>query len=586
MGNSQSSDGNGSKNNSNAASPTSPSIARHVARRKSAHTLSNAHAKLPTASLISNSHTATQPTRAHAHATVAQSPSHTRARSINLASTTRSRLDDSLSQRSDSSIMGSESSKHQRPPSRTSTLPPPSHTSTSQGPSPSPSTRPVDVPQQQQASPRPDKDIGHFTPSEQIGSASPYGLPPSNFSRPPRLPLPIEEVHTPGSPIITPQDISSPIGQADINGLPRRASVLSSTTVDDDDGDNEAFTADQASLAPSVPMTIEWKGPGDKVYVTGTFVQWDRKFKLHRDKEKGGFSTVLQLKPGTHHLKFLVDADMTTSHDLPTTVDYTNILVNYIEVVAPLPESAEKQAPAPAEPMPIPGAALTQGQVAGTDESAAQSIPFRTEEQAAETGTSGAGAMSAVAAAETPNSATAPDPEAQQSLSPAEKRREDEAQQLQKPTRKTIPTATYTKQIPQFLLDLDTYNNPNDERFQRSSRVINTLPQPPSLPLFLGKSILNGNTPHKDDASVLIMPNHTVLNHLATSSIKNGVLATSGTTRYKRKVRPPEIASLQLAPAKSIAILTIDSFLRPSCTNPLLRTDRRNPLTKIQALQS
>jgi hypothetical protein len=35
---------------------------------------------------------------------------------------------------------------------------------------------------------------------------------------------------------------------------------------------------------------------------------------------------------------------------------------------------------------------------------------------------------------------------------------------------------------------------------------------------------------------VLIMPNHTVLNHLATSSIKNGVLATSGTTRYKRKV--------------------------------------------------
>jgi hypothetical protein len=54
--------------------------------------------------------------------------------------------------------------------------------------------------------------------------------------------------------------------------------------------------------------------------------------------------------------------------------------------------------------------------------------------------------------------------------------------------------------------------------------------------LFLGKSILNGTTPMKDDSSVLNMPNHTVLNHLATSSIKNGVLATSGTTRYKRKV--------------------------------------------------
>jgi len=582
MGNSQSNEGNGSKSNSNAASPTSPSIARHVARRKSAHTLSSAHAKLPTASLISNSHTATQPTRAHAHATVAQSPSHTRARSINLASTTRSRLDDSLSQRSDSSIMGSDSSKHQRPPSRTSTLPTPSH---AQGPSPSPSTRPVDVPQQQ-SSPRPDKDIGHFTPSEQPGSASPYGLPPSNFSRPPRLPLPIEEVHTPGSPIITPQDISAPIGQADINGLPRRASVLSSTTVDDEDaGDNEAFTADQASLAPSVPMPIEWKGPGDKVYVTGTFVQWDRKFKLHRDKENGGFSTILQLKPGTHHLKFLVDGDMTTSHELPTTVDYTNILVNYVEVVAPLPDTAEKQAPAPAEPMPIPGAAMTHGQVAGTDESAeAQSMPIRTEKQTAETEMGGAGAMSAVAATETSNSATTPSSEAPQSQSQslAEKRQQDEAQQLQKPTRKPIPTATYTKQIPQFLLDLDTYNNPNDERFQRSSRVINTLPQPPSLPLFLGKSILNGNTPHKDDASVLIMPNHTVLNHLATSSIKNGVLATSGTTRYKRKVRFPRFPSRNLALAIPIAILMTRSFLRPSCTNPLLRTDRRYPLMTVQ----
>ncbi|OJD09557.1 hypothetical protein ACJ73_10226 [Blastomyces percursus] len=42
-------------------------------------------------------------------------------------------------------------------------------------------------------------------------------------------------------------------------------------------------------------------------------------------------------------------------------------------------------------------------------------------------------------------------------------------------------------------------------------------------------------TPMKDDSSVLNMPNHTTLNHLATSSIKNGVLATSVSTRYKAK---------------------------------------------------
>jgi hypothetical protein len=72
----------------------------------------------------------------------------------------------------------------------------------------------------------------------------------------------------------------------------------------------------------------------------------------------------------------------------------------------------------------------------------------------------------------------------------------------------------------------------------------------------LAKSILNGTTPHKDDASVLIMPNHTVLNHLATSSIKNGVLATSGTTRYKRKVTSLSILELFFSSTNILQFLT------------------------------
>lgn len=513
MGNSQSSD------KSNATSPTSPTVARHVAKRKgSAHTLSHAHQQHkapPTASLISTSSTASpaaQPTAAHAPA-----HAHSRARSITSGNTPRLRPEDSAtSQKSESSVIGGDSSKPQRPPSRTST----------------PLSRPVDVPQ---SSAYPEKESGNVSPTAQPGSGSPYGLPPSHFSRPPRLPLPIEEVHGPGSPIITPQDISSPLDHGDVNGLPRRASVLSSTTVDDEDvGDNEAFTSDQASVGPSVPMAIIWKGPGEKVYVTGTFVQWDRKFKLHKDK-KGEFSTTLQLKPGTHHLKFLVDGDMTTSHELPTTVDYTNILVNYIEVVAPLPSPDNKQAPAPAEPMPIPGAAMTHGQVPGMEESAKQEIPVRSGKQDSETIAGVPPASETEVASEATKPIPTPASQTPHAPSTAEQSRNQEQEQ-QKLPRQPLPEATYTKQIPQFLLDLDTYATPQDERFQRSSRVVNTLPQPPSLPMFLGKSILNGNTPHKDDASVLIMPNHTVLNHLATSSIKNGVLATSGTTRYKRKV--------------------------------------------------
>lgn len=39
-----------------------------------------------------------------------------------------------------------------------------------------------------------------------------------------------------------------------------------------------------------------------------------------------------------------------------------------------------------------------------------------------------------------------------------------------------------------------------------------------------------------DDASVLPVPSHVVLHHLSTSAIRNGVLAVGNTTRYKKKV--------------------------------------------------
>ena len=41
---------------------------------------------------------------------------------------------------------------------------------------------------------------------------------------------------------------------------------------------------------------------------------------------------IIPVFPGTHHIKFLVDGAMETSPHLPTTVDFGNNLVNYIEV--------------------------------------------------------------------------------------------------------------------------------------------------------------------------------------------------------------------------------------------------------------
>ncbi|KAJ4405452.1 galactose metabolism- protein [Didymella pomorum] len=181
---------------------------------------------------------------------------------------------------------------------------------------------------------------------------------------------------------------------------------------------------------------------------------------------------------------FIVDNDMMISDKLPTAVDYTNILVNYLEVSY---DDIERQ------------------RAANTAEKPADAPPS-TEDQT------------------TQPPQDPPSPEVP----------------IVKPPTADLPSTTpaepekrYHSKIPRYLLDLDAPEE--SSRFARANAAASNMPTPPSLPMFLSKSILNGTTPMKDDSSVLIMPNHTVLNHLATSSIKDNVLATSATTRYKQK---------------------------------------------------
>ncbi|KAI9797511.1 MAG: hypothetical protein M1833_005422 [Piccolia ochrophora] len=316
-----------------------------------------------------------------------------------------------------------------------------------------------------------------------------HHIPPSQTQRPPRLPLPIgEEVLSPGSPIISPADVASALDHDSIAGvIPRRNSVLSSTTIDDDElGDEDHAYTVEGEVRKTIPTVIEWKQGGDKVYVTGTFAGWNKKYRLHRLTSKDALSASIALPPGTHHVKFLVDGEMRTSDHLPTAVDYANILVNYLEVNA-------DDIPPPSKPVDI----------APRRERAQHPPP---------------GVFPPQILPPTPDThPTSPTPPTGPSPAPTSPE----------------PPKLYSTTIPPCLLDIDM--GEDTPAYQRAAPCVSSLPQPPSLPLFLGKSILNGSTPMKDDASVLTMPNHTVLNHLATSSIKNGVLATSGTTRFKRK---------------------------------------------------
>ncbi|KAI0199036.1 5'-AMP-activated protein kinase beta subunit, interation domain-containing protein [Astrocystis sublimbata] len=330
------------------------------------------------------------------------------------------------------------------------------------------------------AVPQPEHENRPFDPDSQL-EGLPTGTTSSSIQdmtsympRPPRLPLPIEEeVHTPGSPIAAPEDNGDvddvpPIDEQ--TGITRRTSGLSNVT---DEDDTEELRVDKSR--PTIPTRITWLRGGQKVYVTGTPFQWGRKQRLLPSMgEEGVLETVIRVFPGTHHIKFLVDGTMQTSPDLPTTVDFGNNLVNYIEVSVDTSTVREINVE--------PGVPKAED---------AQRLPSRQP--------STVGVHDAI------------------------------------PTkmRDIVPADVFSGKLPRYLEDFD---QPEESKAYRiSATALEKLPAPPTLPSFLSKPIMNNTTLIKDDNSVLNMPNHTVLNHLATCSIRNNVLPLSATTRYKDK---------------------------------------------------
>lgn len=111
-------------------------------------------------------------------------------------------------------------------------------------------------------------------------------IPQTNLNFPPRLPLPIEEeIHTPGSPILDPQGFASALREEDVEGgaLPRQASTVSNTTVGDDELGDELHPYQYEPSKGTVPTLVQWKQGGDRVYVTGTFTNWNKKFRMHKE---------------------------------------------------------------------------------------------------------------------------------------------------------------------------------------------------------------------------------------------------------------------------------------------------------------
>lgn len=124
------------------------------------------------------------------------------------------------------------------------------------------------------------------------GPVAPSGPPLSSYyntsthlQRPPRLPLPIADATaTPGSPIMGPEDShiqSMPADRLLDEQMNPETSHISGETMDGYEVADELLPY-TSGVHKAVPTVIEWSAPGQKVYVTGTFVNWEKKFRLHR----------------------------------------------------------------------------------------------------------------------------------------------------------------------------------------------------------------------------------------------------------------------------------------------------------------
>ena len=252
----------------------------------------------------------------------------------------------------------------------------------------------------------------------------------------------------------------------------------------------------QERNANMVPIDITWQQGGEKVYVTGSFTGWRKMIGLVPVAGQPGVLHVkLQLPPGTHKFRFIVDNELRFSDFLPTATDQMGNFVNYLEAVAP--QQVQQQHVASS----IDDEATSE-KTRKKPMSARSQIAFEIEQEPDDMGDG------------------------------FTRFREE------KPAKTELE---YTQDIPAVFTDptvMEQYYLTLDQQ-QNNHQNLSWL-TPPQLPPHLENVILNSysNSPGEtaqNNSGSLPIPNHVVLNHLATSSIKHNTLCVASIVRYKRK---------------------------------------------------
>ncbi|CAH01949.1 protein kinase subunit beta [Kluyveromyces lactis] len=277
-----------------------------------------------------------------------------------------------------------------------------------------------------------------------------------------------------------------------------------------------------------VPVEITWQQGGSKVYVTGSFTGWRKMIGLVPVTDKPGvFHIKLQLPPGTHRFRFIVDNELRFSDFLPTATDQMGNFVNYLEIVPP--ESMQMMNYELDAQQQTQQKQNMQNQQLSDNVSQSQKIrdqtiqsQVRRQPSQSKDGKLSARSQLALHIEEDPddmgNGYT----------------RFKEEQQLK-------TDYEYTQDIPAVFTDpsvMEQYYLTLDQQ-QNNQQNMSWL-TPPQLPPQLENVILNNYNKNAEPGSennsgALPIPNHVVLNHLATSSIKHNTLCVASIVRYKRK---------------------------------------------------
>jgi hypothetical protein len=77
---------------------------------------------------------------------------------------------------------------------------------------------------------------------------------------------------------------------------------------------------------------FRWPYGGRKVYIVGTFNQWKEKIPMTYNSEENSFVVILNVTPGKHLYRFIVDNEYKTDPNNPTCKDNQGYLHNMIQI--------------------------------------------------------------------------------------------------------------------------------------------------------------------------------------------------------------------------------------------------------------